>query len=235
MAYDPNDPADKAILDAAVAEALEQAATAHESDIDRLKAKNVELLAKLSKARKDGGTDSAGEIERLERELEELGGKLSTSLTEARDIKRQLATAEKDRDSAKSALTSESEFSRTMIVESSLTSSLAEANVAPQFLEAAKALLGKGVAVKEVDGERKAFVGDKSLGDYVKEWATGDAGKAFVKAPANGGGGASSIPNGDVTGKKMAELSEGERITLARTNPTLWNQMLTEANLQPTA
>jgi len=219
MAYDPNDPADKAIFDAAIVEALEGAETAHEAEIERMKAKNAELLGKLAKARKGDGAVDTTEIERLEREIEDLGGKLTTSQAEARETKRLLTTAEKERDTAKTGLAKETEISRNMVADSSLTSSLVEANVAPQFLEAAKALLGKNVTVKEADGERKAFVGDKSLGEFVKEWATGDAGKPFIQAPGNAGGGTTppgSPPSGS---KKIYQMTDMERTAAYNANP----------------
>lgn len=234
MAYDPTDPADKAIFDAAIAEALEVAETAHEAEVERLRTKNVELLGKLAKARKGEGADT-GEVERLERELEDTSAKLTTAEADLRQVKRDLTKAEQERETAKTAAAKETEISRNMIVDSSLTSSLVEANVAPQFLEAAKALLGKGVAVKETDGERAAFVGDKPLGEFVKEWATGDAGKAFIKAPANGGGGGNNLPNGNGGSKKLSEMSEVERTEMATNNPAAWTALLAENNMQPTA
>jgi len=40
------------------------------------------------------------------------------------------------------------------------------------------------------DGDtRVAKIGDKSVSDFVKDWAASDDGKHFVSAPANGGGG----------------------------------------------
>lgn len=234
MAYDATDPADQAILAAAVAEALETAEAAHDAEVERLKNKNTELLGKLAKARKGEGADT-GEVERLERELEDTGAKLTTAQADLRQVKRDLAKVEQERDSAKTTLVKETEISRNMVVDSSLTSALVEANVAPQFLEAAKALLGKGVAVKETDGERTAFVGDKPLGEFVKEWATCDAGKAFIKAPANGGGGGNNLPNGQGGSKKLSEMSEVERTEMATNNPAAWTALLAENNMQPTA
>ena len=41
------------------------------------------------------------------------------------------------------------------------------------------------------DGEnRKAMMGDKAVSDAIKEWAGSEAGKKFVAAPVNSGGGA---------------------------------------------
>lgn len=230
--YDANDPDTKAAVQAAITAALEAAQEEHDAEVERLKGKNNELLDKLKKARAGGDSATTGEIERLEREVEDSSSELRKAQTELRDAKRQLKDAERDRDAAKASLETETGFNRNLITENSLTAALAENNIAPQFLEAAKALIGKGVTVKEVDGERLAFVNDKPVSDYVKEWAASDAGKAFIKAPANGGGGANgTIPNGNSGAKKLADLSEPERLELARTNPQEWQRIRAEAGL----
>ena len=222
MAYDPNDPADKKILDDAVAEALEEQREAHETEIDGLKKKNRDLLNKLSQARKDNGGDNTAEIERLEKELEESQNSLRTAQSDLRETNRKLKSVEQERETFKQTAETEAALSRDMVVESSLTSALTAANVAPQFLDAAKALLGKSVTVKDEEGKRKAFVGDKSLGDYVNEWAASDAGKPFVKAPANGGGGSSGTPLGGGS-KKISEMSIEERNAAYKADPAGFN------------
>ena len=112
------------------------------------------------------------------------------------------------------------------MVENGLTEALLAANVAPQFVEAAKAMLGKGVTVATDGDTRKAVVGDKSLGDYVKEWAASDSGKHFVSAPANGGGGSNQHTQGGAGSKKLADMSEQERSAMAKTNPIGWQTLL---------
>jgi hypothetical protein len=114
-----------------------------------------------------------------------------------------------------------------MLVENGLTEALNGANVAPQFFAATKALLGKGAEVKEVDGKRQVFVNDKSLSDYVKEWAASDAGKPFITAPANGGGGASNTnANGGGGGKQLNDMTEKERTEMALANPAGFEQLV---------
>jgi hypothetical protein len=44
--------------------------------------------------------------------------------------------------------------------------------------------------IKAENGEYAALIGDKPIGDYVKEWTNSDAGKHFVTADNNSGGGA---------------------------------------------
>jgi len=210
MAYDPNDPADKRIVDGLIAAALEAAQEEHEAEVTRLTSKNTELLGKLKNARNGG--DNAEEVTRLENELSEVQGKLRTAESELRTVKRDLQTVTGERDTARTSLETESTFARGMVVENGLTAALAEANVAPEFMEAARAMLAPSVTVK-VDGDnRNAVIGDKPVLDHVKEWAASDKGKHFVKAPANGGGktGDNNPANGGGA-KKIAEMTESER------------------------
>lgn len=213
MAYDPNDPADKKIVSDAVAAALAEQAEDHEAEVERLKAENAKARQKLRDARSAGGDGNAEEITRLETELAEVSGRLRTAETDLRTTKRNLTTAEQERDTARTGLETESTFARNMIVENGLTAALVEANVAPQFMDAAKAMLAKDVTVK-VDGDtRMAVVGDKSVKDHVAAWSQGDQGKHFVTAPANAGsntGDTNPAPQGGA--KKISEMTEGERV-----------------------
>lgn len=235
MAYDANDPADQAIVQGLIDAALEEAREAHEADIAGLKRKNTDLSNQIKRLRAGGDDVHTAEITRLEGELEEVSGKLRTAETNLREVNRKLTAAERERDGFRQSAETETAFSRNMLVESGLTSALVEANVAPQFMEAAKAMLGKAVTVK-VDGDnRTPVVGDKSLGDYVKEWAASEAGKHFVTAPGNGGGGANGSPQGGGGTKKLADMTEKERLEMARTNPTGWQALLASEGNQPAA
>jgi len=183
MAYDPKDPADKKIVDKLIADAVEareaELATEHETAIKGLKDKNKELLAKV----KAGGDGDPKAIEALENEIDANKTKIATLEKDARKLSKTIETLTGERDGERGAVAK-------LIVDGGLTEALTVAKVAPQFLPAAKALLQGRVTIKQ-DGEaRTAMVGDKSLGDFVKEWSQGDEGKHYVAAPANGGGGA---------------------------------------------
>jgi hypothetical protein len=82
-----------------------------------------------------------------------------------------------------------------------LTSALVEAKVAPQFMPAVKAMLSGKATIKTEGDARSVVVGDKSLGDFVKEWSQGDEGKHYIAAGNNGGGGAGGGGQGQ-TGNK---------------------------------
>lgn len=226
MAYDPNDPADKALVDGLIADAVQEANEAHEAVVEGLKAENFKAREKLRLAREGKGGDNTAEVERLERELDESQAKLTDAERVARENKRELDKAQKIIATAQETAEAESAFSRNLIVENDLTKALLEANVAPQFVEAAKAMLGKAATVKTDGDNRVAVVGDKALAEYVKEWAGSDAGKHFVAAPANGGGGSGGQGQGSGSTKKLADMTEGERLEMSRTNPIGWKALL---------
>lgn len=164
---------------AAIAAAVDEA-------VSGLKANNKQLQADLRKAKSQGKDLDPAELERLEGEVE----KLSTQLA---DANKQLKTATKAAEDATKALTAEQTHTQKLLVENGLVSALTEAGVKdPVMLKAAAAMLRAGNKIEiSVDGEtRTAKVGDKVLGDFVKGWAQGDEGKAFVAAPQHGGGGA---------------------------------------------
>lgn len=216
MAYDPNDPADVAIVNGLISTAVAAENTRlteeHEAEIEGLRNKNTELLGKLRKARTEGGDGSAAEVERLENELSDVQGKLRKAESDLRTANRDLATVTSERDTANNDLTAEREISRNEFVNNRLTAELAAVNVGQHFLEDLTPSMARQVTVRDVNGERQAFVGDKALGDHIKEWAGTDKAKHYITAPANGGGGSNNNntppPSG---GKKISEMNLGER------------------------
>ena len=227
MAYDPNDPKDKEIVDGLIQAALEEQREAHEAEVERLNNKNKDLLKKVAKARE--GVDNVAEIERLERELDETKHELSEAQSNLRTTNRDLQKITGERDSAVKERDSEREFSRNELIENNLTAALVEHKVAPHFMDAARALL-KGKAAVEVDsdGNRSVKADGKDVKEFVKEWAASDAGKHYIIAPGNAGGGSTGAngggtPSGD---KKLADMSETERLDMARTRPDEWKAKL---------
>lgn len=220
MAYDPKDPADVKIVSDAVAAALEDARETHEAEITGLKNKNTELLGKLTKARAGEGGGDVAEITRLEGELTETQGKLRTAEASLRQATRDLTTITQERDTLSTDLTAERATSQNEFVTNRLTAGLVEAKVRPEFLDDLTASMAGKVTVKDVDGKRQAFVGDKSLGDYLTEWSQGDKGKHYVGAPANGGGGSGGSGGGQGPGdKKIWQMNGVERAAAHAADP----------------
>lgn len=99
------------------------------------------------------------------------------------------------------------------LIDSQLSDSLAKAGVKPEFMDAVKAM-HRGSAQIAVEGsEYVAKIGDKSIGDAIAAWVGSDAGKAFIGAPVNSGGGAGG-GNGGQGGKVAGDFggSKADRI-----------------------
>jgi len=181
MPYDPEDKDTKAALKAAVTAAIEEATAG-------LIEKNNDLITRLKKAQKDS-TISPEDHAALQAELDEAKTKLAVSV-------KALKTAATETDKHKTAHESSAKTVYELLVDNGLSAALLAVGVKnPAYQKAAKALLSKETFTFEGEGAaRVAKVGDKSLAEFVKTWATGDEGKAFVDAPGNKGGGA---PGGD--------------------------------------
>lgn len=211
MAYDPKDPADKKIVQDLIDAALEEAATTHEADVTGLKNKNKELVAKLRAA--NDGKGKPEDIAALEEQLDGVKADLAKVNKEFKKTTDKLTETSE-------ALTKANQFSDDLLVEGQLTEHLATNKIATEFMPAVKALLKPQAIVKVDDkGQRQVLVGEKSLGDYAKEWAQGDQGKAFVAATINNGGGAGGGSR-TATGNGKT-LTRTQHDALALENPAL--------------
>jgi hypothetical protein len=155
-------------------------------ELTAVTANNKKLVGELRAAKKGAEVDPA-EFERLENELSTVQGQLA-------DANKALKTANATAEKATKELDAERGYTSSLLVDGGLTSALTEAGVKnPAHLKAAAALLKTTAKVEVTTGEggaRTAMVDGKPLADFVKGWAAGDDGKAFVAAPGNSGGGA---------------------------------------------
>ena len=172
MTLDINDPEVKAAIDSAIEDA-----------VSGLKAKNIDLAARLEKARKGKEIDPDDHNALIAR-----ADKLEADLQAANKL---IKTVNTEFDKIKKAHEIESAFTQKLLVDNGLVGELTKANITnPVLLKAAKEMLKSQVALV-IDGDnRKAMVGDKELSVFVTEWAASDEGKHFVTAQANSGGGA---------------------------------------------
>jgi len=164
-----------------------------------LVAKNQELLGKLKKAQKDATIDPADHAA-LQAELDQT----QTKLTEAQ---KQLKSALTDAEKSKKSLEVEGGFVSKLLIDNGLNDALLKAGVKPEMSKAVKALLAGQVTIKTEGDKRNAVIGDKSLSDFVDEWAKSDEGKHFVSAPNNQGGGANGGGKGKEDAKTMTRAA----------------------------
>jgi hypothetical protein len=176
--------------------------------IEKLSAKNQELIGELRKAK--GGL-SAEEAARLAGELDSVKAenvKLAAALKKANESIEGLTKDFTQKLSEKSAKI------QTMLRTEGLTKSLLDVGVKnPVHLKAAAAMLRELVQVDEDKGE--AFVMDgatrKTLSEFIKNWAASDEGKAFIEAPVNVGSGATGGA-GTPAGGKIKTRAEFEAL-----------------------
>jgi len=152
---------------------------------EAMKAKNAELLAEVKKEKQksrevdvDAYHKALDELDNVKAENSKLSGELKLKAKDSEKLLAQLG--EKDSTLQK------------LIIDDGLTNALTSAGVVPELMPAVKALLRSQAQLKD----NQAVINDKPLADFMTEWATTD-GKAYIKAPANSGGGAGGGKQGD--------------------------------------
>lgn len=184
--------ADETYTKADLDEAIEKAKEAQD-------AKNRELLDEVKKLKADLRKIkdiSPEDMAAIEAERDKALADLAAAQKAAKE-----ATAAADK--AAKALEAEQGFTQRLLIQDGLKSALLAAGVRDEdYIDTLAARFARDAKVT-VDGEeRKALIGDKPLPDYIKEWAGTDAGKKFVSAAANSGGGAPGGKGGGEGGPK---------------------------------
>lgn len=172
---DPIDPAKYQAL-SANHEKLKRDAAADRAALKELNDWKAGIEAKQAEA-DEAKAREAGDFDEVKKQLETR----YTRELEARDTKLAKREAQVEK----------------LVVKAGLSTAIAAAGVAPEFVDAVTALLRQGVEIKEDDeGEPIAYRGGMPLAEAVKLWAETD-GKAFIRngnsgGGAQGGGGSSS-------------------------------------------
>lgn len=211
------------IEEALKSDAAKEAITAAVDDaVKGLKSKNSELLGSVRELK-----DTMKTIQQEKDDLEE---KTAGKTGDVDKIKQQLeAKHKKELD----AVTGENGKLKgqleTHVIGEGLTAALTKAKIAPQLMEAAKALIKstfKG-EVGDNDGKPFAKFDGKTVDEFVTAWAQTESGKHFVTADNNSGGGSNGANGngkagtGDKTKKQMTRsdfdaLSPMERMTKSK-------------------
>jgi hypothetical protein len=174
-----------------------------------LKAKNAELLGDVKK-QKDGLKDIQTQLDEIKAAKEAAEEAAAAKSGDVTKIKEQLeAKHAKETKALKDALAGKEGTLNKLLIDNGLTEALTKAGVAPQYLDAAKALIqSKNKAeIVDVDGNAAAQIDGKNIAEFVTAWSQGDNGKHFVAAPQNGGGGAKGT---DGVGKALGEQKRSE-------------------------
>lgn len=151
------------------------------AEVEGLKAKNAELIAKNKKLQA-GATIDPADYAALEAERDQYKQQAQAADKAAKKAATDLEVA------TKKAADIDSAYSRS-VADAALTEALSKAGVTPALLKAAKALHGSALQVVDDNGARTVKAGDKALSDFITEWASTDEGKHFVAAADTQGGG----------------------------------------------
>lgn len=166
-------------VDAAIAKAV----AAVQESVDRLEKKNEELIGenrKLKRGAEIKPEDLAAAEDRAD--------KAETALKEAQKAAKDATSA---KEKAEKALKDEQGFTQKLLIQDGLKSALIANGVKDEdFLDSLTAKFGATASIAIDGDQRKAMLGDKPMADAIKEWAGSEAGKKFVSAPTNSGGGA---------------------------------------------
>lgn len=181
------------------------------AEVEGLKAKNAELIAKNKKLQA-GATIDPADYAALEAERDQFK-------QQAIDAQKAAAKAQKDAEAAaKRAADTDAAFNRTL-TEAALTEQLTKAGVTNAVhLKAAKALLASGLQVVDENGTRVVKAGDVALDKHITDWAGSDEGKHFVTARDTNGGGAQGGGRGGNGAKPIKEWSDAEKAGFIREN-----------------
>jgi len=181
-----------------------------------LKEKNAELLGNQKKLKDD--------IKAIQEQMDEFKTAKDAAEEEAAkksgDVEKITANVEKkfqkQLDELTSKLADKDGKLHKLAVDNGLTEALTKAGVAPQYLDAARALIQTKhkAEVGEADGAVIATFDGKPIKDFVSEWSQGDSGKHFIAAPNNSGGGANGANGGGKASTANADMG-GDRAARA--------------------
>ena len=190
-------------------------ASAVEEATKPLVSKRDELLGKLKKANDERteaqkiADEAAAEKARIEEEAVLKSGDIDK-------IKQQLETKHtKEMQDRDASIADKDAKLHKLLVDNALSNELTKAGIAPQYMDAVKALIKSNnkSEITEVDGNSVALIDGKSINEFVSEFSQGEQGKHYVAAPNNGGGGANgSNGSGKATGAGNMGGDKSERV-----------------------
>lgn len=194
-----------------------------DSEVKGLKDKNTELLGSLKK-QKEENADFSKRLEKLEEEKEAIEAEKANKSGDIKKITEDLEKkhrkeiekltnqlTEKDGE-----LTAKNKLLNTHVIGEGLTAALVKAKVKPEFMAAAKAVIQAEHAGEVVDdnGKPVAKFNGKAVEEFVTGWSQTDAGKHFVSAEKNSGGGSNGANGSGKASTNVKTMKHSEFNTL---------------------
>ena len=186
-----------------------------------LATKNQQLLDKLSQTKEkvEESNSAAERLKALEAKLEREQAESSQNYQKALELKEQeyQSTVSKIEQELKELR----ERDRYHTVDSVLKSELAKMQVNPDLLDLVSSQISSQAQV--VEGQ--ALIGDKSLSDYLAEWAETPQGKAVTLAPNNSGTGTLGQPSKNGSNASWGDYTATQLSAIRSTNPDEYNRL----------
>ena len=163
-----------------------------------------------------------------------LKAKRDELLESNRKLKDEISARQEDSVKTTARLSRADATIRKLLVDNGLTEALGKAKVAPEFIEAARALIKtrEEVSIGEQEGKAVAMIGEATLEAFVTRWAESDEGRPFLSPLANSGGG----PVVSVAGRPNAknpwsrpDRNLAEQARIVRENPELAARLKAQA------
>ena len=226
-------------LDKKITEAVE-AATA------KMAEKNVDLLGEIKNARKRVEAFKDFDPDDVRKALEnakEAQKKATDAMADRGEFEKAMGLAKDQHAAELTKLLGRAETAeartKTMVVDTAMHAALAKAKIAEPFRAAVAAMHKGNISVIEKDGKEVAVVGDKSITEFLTEWAGTDEGKFFAADGGAGGGGASGGTGSDTGGETNPWHTDTRNLTrqgqIERDNPTLAEQLKQQAGASKAA
>lgn len=171
----------------------------------------------------------------IEAETQGLKAKRDELLDANRKLRNDLADRQSEMSKTSARLTQAETAVQKLVVDNGLTEALTRAKVAPEFLEAARALIKarEEIAIGDNDGKPVALVGEQALSAFVEDWARSDQGRPFIAPAGNSGGGAggAGAASGGLESNPWAKDSRNlsEQVRLLKEDPALARRLRSDA------
>lgn len=186
-----------------------------ESALQKLKRERNELREKASRV----SDEDIEELETLRKQIREKEEQQATEEGRLDEIRAKWQEEERKKLAEKDeVIQSKDQMIRSLAVTSQLQAAIADSGVLPEFRDDAKrALLELQPDVKVVDGQPVGVFpddvhGDKTVSEFVAEWAKSKDAQKYMPAPKGGGGGTGRDGKPVTINKKWSEMTPDEKV-----------------------
>ena len=203
--------------------------SAYAASVNGLKSKRDQLLQRNKDLQKQVENAGEGATADVLRQLTETQERLSTVENDLQVASHNLHQTEQKLATSVESANNWEQSHNNLVKSQGLAQELAKLGVSPNLLDGAIAVHMPGVSLGD---DNTVLMGEKPLGDALKEWADGDVGKAYIAAGANSGGSADGSGSGSGSQKNpwaKDSFNVTEQMRIGVENPELAAQLQNDA------